>query len=76
VARARKTSEPPLFEAAQSFASQWLDEHGTDDFPGAVCRKGTLVRADHPIVKAHPGLFIPARPDAGEGHPRHPREAA
>jgi hypothetical protein len=64
MARARKTDEPePLYEATQSFASQWIDENALDDFATGVVKKGTLVRASHPILKAHPELFIPARAD-------------
>jgi hypothetical protein len=57
----------PLFEATQSFASQWIEENALDDFPGGVVRKGLLVRADHPILAAHPQWFIPARADLNEG---------
>lgn len=65
----RKTSEPALLEASESFSSAWIDEHGTGDFPSGVCRKGTLVRAGHPIVKAHHWLFVPAQADVGDRRP-------
>jgi hypothetical protein len=38
-----------------------------DDFPGGVVPKGFLVRADHPILQAHPQWFIEARADLHEG---------
>ena len=57
----------PLFEATQSFASQWIEQNALDDFPGGVVPKGFLVRADHPILHAHPQWFIPARADLHEG---------
>jgi hypothetical protein len=67
---ARKTDEPgALFEASQSFTSEWIREHGGNDFAGGVCREGTLVRAGHPILEAHPEQFIPARADVGDRKP-------
>jgi hypothetical protein len=57
----------PLFEATQSFASQWIQENALDDFPGGVVPKGFLVRIDHPILHAHPQWFIEARADLHEG---------
>jgi hypothetical protein len=44
----------PLFKATQSFASGWIEQHAPDDFPGGVVRQGTIVRPNHPILKAHP----------------------
>ena len=57
----------PLFEATQSFASEWIEQNALDDFPTGVVQKGLLVRASHPILKAHPQWFIPARADLPEG---------
>jgi len=57
----------PLFEATQSFASEWIEQNALDDFPGGVVQKGFLVRAGHPILAAHPQWFIPARADLYEG---------
>ena len=57
----------PLFEATQSFASEWIEQNALDDFPGGVVPKGFLVRADHPILQAHPQWFIAARADLHEG---------
>ena len=59
----------PLFKATQSFASEWIEQNALDDFPGGVVRQGTIVRADHPILKAHAQFFEPARADVGEGIP-------
>jgi hypothetical protein len=68
MARKARTQEPaPLYEAVQSFASRWAEIHARADFPTGVVKKGTLVRADHPIVEAHRDLFMPARSDVGEG---------
>lgn len=62
----------PLFEAVQSFASESIEQNALDDFPGGVVPKGFLVRADHPILQAHPQWFIAARAGLDEG--RHAGE--
>ena len=59
----------PLFKATQSFASEWIEQYALDDFPGGVVRQGTIVRAGHPILKAHAQFFESARADVGEGIP-------
>lgn len=65
MARTPKTDAPaPLMEARQGFTSAWLEQHSGR--AGAI-RKGTLLRADDPIVKTHPDEFLPARADYGEG---------
>ena len=67
VARTQKADVPaPLFEATQSFASEWIEQNALDDFPTGVVQKG-LPRASHPILKAHPQWFIPARAHLDEG---------
>ena len=42
-------------------ASEWLDLYASDEFPMRFCRAGTLLRESHPVVKAHPWAFAPAR---------------
>ena len=69
--RARPADPVPLVEAVQSFASAWINEHALSDFPGGVVRKGTLLRADHPVVKHHADQFISARADIHEGKRLH-----
>ena len=56
----------PLFEATQSFASEWIEQNALGDFPGGVVVQGTLVPAGHPILKAHADWFRPARADTRE----------
>lgn len=68
----RTAAAPELFEATTSVASEWIEQNATDDFPGGVVRQGTIVGADHPILKAHAQWFQPLRSDVGEGSPpRH-----
>ena len=66
-----RTLKPPgyelLFEAITSGASVWIEENALDDFPGGVVAQGTLVPAGHPILKAHPDWFRPARADTRKG---------
>jgi hypothetical protein len=62
MARTRKAGVPePLVECVEGFASEWLDLHASDEFPTRFCRAGTLLREGHPVVKAHPWAFAPAR---------------
>jgi hypothetical protein len=61
VARTKADQPEPLFECVEGFASEWLDLHASDEFPMRFCRKGTLLRESHPVVKAHPWAFAPAR---------------
>jgi hypothetical protein len=56
-ARTTADTHAPLFEATQSFASEWIEQNALDDFPGGVVQKGLLVRAGHPILAAHPQWF-------------------
>jgi hypothetical protein len=71
MARTPKPPEPePLVECVEGFASGWLDLQASDEFPMRFCRNGTLLRESHPVVKAHPWAFAPAR-----AH-REPRGAA
>jgi len=73
--RSPKPADPePLVEAVQSFASEWIDLNALSDFPGGVVRKGTLLRADHPVVKQHADQFRPGP----RGHPggQEPARAA
>jgi excisionase family DNA binding protein len=73
LARTQKADVPaPLFEATQSFASECIEQNALDDFPTGVVQKGLLVRVSHPILKAHPQWFIPARAGLHEG--RHAGE--
>jgi len=53
MARTPKADEPQLFEATTSIASEWIAHNALNDFPGGVCQQGTIVRAGHPILKAH-----------------------
>jgi hypothetical protein len=69
-ARTRKADEPQFFEATTSIASEWIEQHALSEFPGGVVRQGTIVRADHPILKAHAQFFEPVRAHM------EPREAA
>jgi hypothetical protein len=67
---ARRTAdpEPQLFEATTSIASEWIEQNALDGFRGGVCQQGVIVRAGHPILKAHGQWFEPVR-----AH-REPRE--
>ncbi len=67
MARAKTDDPAPLVECTEAFASAWIDDHALSGFPGGVCRRGTLLRADDPFVKAHPQWFAPAR---ASGEPR------
>jgi hypothetical protein len=70
MARTPKADQPQLFEAATSIASEWIEQNALSEFPTGVCRQGTIVRADHPILKAHAQFFEPVRAHT------EPREAA
>jgi hypothetical protein len=66
---ARRTAEPTpeFYEATTTICSEWIELNALDEFPTGVCRQGTVVKADHPIVKAHGQWFEPFRADVGDG---------
>jgi hypothetical protein len=56
--RAGRTPKPQagqLYKAWQSFAAPNLDPA---EFPAGVVKGGTLLLGDHPLVRAHPQMFV------------------